>query len=425
MDLSDQRTVLVRIKGEDSPGVSSQIFEALSAPDVVVLDVEQLVVRGELLLNVLVTAGANEGAMMARVTEVGRNLGFKVSCRAGLGDNRPKPRNRLAVSILGNPVRPIAVSEVAGAISAAGANIDRVRRVSRWPVTTFELEVSGGDSDQLRREVAIKAAQYRVDIAVSPLGLARRGRRLLVMDVDSTLITGEVIEMLAAHAGVEAQVRDVTERAMRGELDFAESLHERVATLKGLPVSVLDEVRETIVLTPGARTVCRTLRSLGYSIALVSGGFQEIIEPIAADLGVHRVRANQLEVVDGHLTGRVRGPVIDRAAKATALREFAAAEDLPLSRTIAIGDGANDLDMLSAAGLGVAFNAKPMVRRQAKASVNVPFLDSVLYMLGISREEIEELEREHLDVEHERESALASTTRSAEPDREVVRSANI
>lgn len=212
----------------------------------------------------------------------------------------------------------------------------------------------------------------------------------MVMDVDSTLIHEEVIELLARHAGREAEVAAVTERAMRGEIDFTTSLHARVATLAGLPVSVLDEVRRSVTLTPGARTLIRTLRRLGFSIGLVSGGFIEVVGDVARELGIQHARANQLEVIDGILTGRVTGPVIDRAAKAQALRDFADAEGLPLKRTVAIGDGANDLDMLETAGLGIAFNAKPLVRAQADTTVNVPYLDAVLYLLGISREEVEE-----------------------------------
>ena len=210
------------------------------------------------------------------------------------------------------------------------------------------------------------------------------------MDVDSTFIQQEVIELLAAKCGREAEVAAVTERAMRGELDFAASLRERVAVLAGLDAGVLDDVRQEIILTPGARTLVRTLKRLGDTIALVSGGFIEIVGPIAADLGIDHALANRLEVRDGVLTGRVEGEIVDRAGKAAALRQFAAEAGLPLSRTVAIGDGANDLDMLETAGLGVAFNAKPLVRAQADTAVNVPYLDTVLFLLGITREDVEE-----------------------------------
>jgi phosphoserine phosphatase len=318
-----------------------------------------------------------------------------VTCVAGQGDSPPRTGQALHVTVIGAPLRPLAVSSIASVLAARRANIDRIRRLSRYPVSTLELDVSAVDEvDELRRELALEAAARGVDVAVSPAGLARRGRRLVVMDVDSTLIQDEVIELLAEHAGRPEQVAEVTERAMRGELDFTESLHERVAALAGLPESVLAEVRRAVRLTPGARTLVRTLKRLGFSVALVSGGFAEVVEPLAGELGIAHVQANRLEVHDGVLTGRVTGEVVDRAGKAAALRRFAQLEGLPLSRTIAIGDGANDLDMLAAAGLGVAFNAKPVVRQQADTSVNVPYLDAVLFLLGLTREEIEAADAE-------------------------------
>jgi len=208
--------------------------------------------------------------------------------------------------------------------------------------------------------------------------------RLLVMDVDSTLITSEVIELLAARAGSQELVAAITERAMRGELDFAASLHERVATLAGLPVSVFDEVRAQVELTPGAAELVAQVQSRGWSVGLVSGGFIEVVAPLAQPLGIELVRANALEVADGLLTGRVTGPVIDRAAKAVALRDYAAAVGADLADTVAIGDGANDLDMLAAAGFGIAFNAKPVVVEQADAAVTER-LDAVLTLPPFQR----------------------------------------
>ena len=194
--------------------------------------------------------------------------------------------------------------------------------------------------------------------------------------------------MLAAHAGLADEVAAVTEAAMRGQIDFETALRDRVARLEGLDEKVLDEVYESIVLTPGVRTMVRTLRRLGYRFAIVSGGFSQITDRLAEDLGIHYSRANELEIVDGRLTGRIIGDVVDRAGKATALRQFAADVGVPLSAVVAIGDGANDLDMLNAAGLGIAYNAKPVVQDAADTSVNVPYLDTIMYLLGITREEI-------------------------------------
>jgi phosphoserine phosphatase len=282
------------------------------------------------------------------------------------------------------------VAAIAGRIADTGANIDRIERMARYPVTAIELHVSGTDPDRLRVTLAEEAAAQSVDVAVQPASLLRHGMRLVVMDVDSTLVRGEVIEMLAAHAGCLAEVEAVTDQAMRGELDFEESLRARVALLEGLDAAALDQVYDELALAPGARTLVRTLKRLGYRFAIVSGGFSQITDRIASDLGIDFSAANELEVVEGTLTGRIVGAVVDRAGKAQALRRFAAQAGVAEGATVAIGDGANDLDMLAAAGLGVAFNAKPVVREQAHTAVNVPCLDAVLYLLGISREEVEE-----------------------------------
>lgn len=387
---TDGPTLLVTLTGPDRPGVTAELFASIAERDVTVLDVEQVVVRSHLTLAVLLTAGSDPHGVQADLTRASEALGLNVVCRNGYGDNAARRGGRLHVTVLSAPLRPAAVQAIAEAIAERGGNIDRIRRISRWPVTTVEIDVSGADVAPLRHTLSALAAAQGVDIAVSPAGLARRGRRLVVLDVDSTLIQDEVIELIAAHAGRGPQVAAVTERAMRGELDFAASLHERVAQLAGLPTSVLEEVRAQIRLTPGARTLVRTLKRLGFTVALVSGGFIEVVRPLADLLGIAHAEANRLEVADGHLTGRVLGDVVDRAGKAAALRRFAAAEGLALSHTVAIGDGANDLDMLDAAGLGIAFNAKPVVRAQADTSVTVPYLDAVLYLLGIPREEVED-----------------------------------
>ena len=260
--------------------------------------------------------------------------------------------------------------------------------MARYPITAIDLHVSGVEPDKLRDILAREASQQGVDIAVQAANLMRRGMRLIVMDVDSTLIQGEVIEMLAAHAGCEAEVARLTDLAMRGEIDFADSLLDRVALLEGLDAGALDKVYDELVLAPGARTTVRVLKRLGYRFAIVSGGSRELTDRLAEDLGIDYSVANELEMVDGKLTGRLVGDVVDRGREGRRAAAVRGRGGVSVSATIAIGDGANDLDMLNAAGLGIAFNAKPMVQEAAHAAVNVPYMDAVLYLLGISREEV-------------------------------------
>lgn len=382
-----ETTFHATVVGVDRPGVTARMFAALA--HTTVLDVEQVVVAGQLVLGAVVLGPQSAGpALLAQMRAAVPD--FEVTIRQVDAADVHGAVPNCTVTIVGRAITGSAVGTLAAAMAAGGANIVRIDRVADYPVTVLALEVLSPDPDQLRRVLAERATDLDVDVSVRPRGLARRGVHLVVMDVDSTLIRDEVIEVLARHAGREAEVRAVTEAAMRGELDFEASLHARVATLAGLPEEVLAATRDEIRLTRGARTLCRTLKRLGYRIALVSGGFTEVIGPLADELGVDAVRANGLEVVDGVLTGRVRGPVIDRAAKAAALREFAGQFGIGLANTIAIGDGANDLDMLAAAGHGIAFNAKPVVQAAADSAINVPYLDTVLYLLGISREEVEE-----------------------------------
>ncbi|MBZ5733927.1 phosphoserine phosphatase SerB [Nocardioides sp. TRM66260-LWL] len=385
-------TLLITLTGKDRPGVTSAVFATLAEAGVEVVDLEQIVLRGRLVLGVLVTSpatGADLDALGAAVQATADGLGMSVEIERGTGDSHRRPAGRAHVTVLGTPLTAAAMAALARRIAETGANIDRIQRMARYPVTAIDLHVSGAAPEELRTALAVEAARQGVDVAVQPANLLRRGMRLIVMDVDSTLIQGEVIEMIAAHAGCEAEVAEVTERAMRGELDFAESLRSRVALLEGVPVEALDEVYGRIVVNPGARTMVRTLRRLGYRFAIVSGGFTQITDRLAAELGIHYARANTLEIVDGRLTGRVVGEIVDRPGKARALREIAAEIGVPQAATVAIGDGANDLDMLEAAGLGIAYNARPVVREAADTSVNVPYLDTIMYLLGISREEIE------------------------------------
>lgn len=388
-------TLLLTLTGPDRPGVTRRVCEILADHDVVIIDIEQIVVRAHLTLSFLVTLPVGLAQLQEfsqRVSDFGSALGFDVRVHQGEAEAEADTRlhGRFQVTVMGAPLRPSAISRVASEIADRGGNIDRIRRIASYPVTAVAFEGSGADVADLRSALAAAAAQIGVDIAVQDAGLDRRGQHLVVMDVDSTLIQDEVIDLLADEAGTHAQVAEITERAMAGELDFAASLTARVALLAGLPADVIDRVRDRITLTPGARTLCRTLRNLGYRVALVSGGFTEVIAPLAVELGVDHVRANTLEVVDGHLTGKVVGAIVDRAGKRAALEELALEYGIPMSRTIAIGDGANDADMLQAAGLGIAFNGKAAARDAADSSVSVPYLDSVLYLMGISRAEVED-----------------------------------
>ena len=382
-------SLLLTVTGRDQPGVTAALFDVLAEHGAQVVDVEQVVVHDRLLLGVVLSGLDDPGGLRAALAARAFELDVEVEFTPLAGDARTQAGLRHHVTVLGAPLQPAAFAGVARRLALCGANIERVLRLSSYPLAAYDLLVSGGDPTRLRSELAAEAVAQEVDIAVEAATLWRRARRLVVLDVDSTLVQGEVIEMLAAQAGCEVEVARVTARAMAGELDFEASLRARVLLLAGLPVAALDAVRAQVRLTPGARTLVRTLQRLGYAVGIVSGGFTAVTDDLVAELGLDHALANTLEVVDGHLTGRVLGPVVDRARKAEALREFATLQGVAMAQTVAIGDGANDLDMLEAAGLGIAFNAKPVVRAAADAALSVPFLDAVLFLLGIPRDEVE------------------------------------
>ena len=386
-------TGLILVSGVDTPGITQSLFQTLEPFAITVLDIEQVVIRDRLILTVLISLNPDHAqaidddlsACAARLS-VDIATSFQVQ---GEGSIAAKT-GLVHVVALGNPLAPVAIAAIAESIASNGGNIEKISRTASYPITAIEFTISGAVHLRLRHALVEVAAQQGIDIAVSPGGLMRWAKKLVVMDVDSTLIQQEVIELLAAKAGREEQVRAITESAMRGDIDFAHSLVARVALLKGLSEDAISQVQNEILLTPGARTLVKTLHTLGHSVALVSGGFVEVIRPIVEDLGIKHYRANSLEISDGKLTGKISGAIVDRAAKAQALKEFAEIEGIHLDQTIAIGDGANDLDVIAIAGLGIAFNAKPAVKAAADSSVTTPYLDSVLYLLGITREEIEE-----------------------------------
>jgi phosphoserine phosphatase len=392
-------TVLITVTGPDRPGVSSKLFDLLARQGVELLDVEQVVIRDRLVLGVLVRADREPASLRASAEQAMAELGMHVDVELGAEDSITGGRDSShVVVVLGRPLTARAFTEIARSLAEHGVNIDAIRRIADFPVTGLELRVSAGgdpsvDRDgtdtALRRLLAEVAAEVGCDVSVERAGLSRRAKRLVVFDVDSTLIQDEVIEMLAKRAGHEATVAQITAEAMAGDLDFTESLRKRVALLEGLPVSVLDEVADELRLTAGARTTVRTLKRLGFQCGVVSGGFSRIIDRLVAELELDFAAANELEISHGVVTGRIVGEVVDRLGKATALRRFAEAADVPLAQCVAVGDGANDIDMLGAAGLGVAFNAKPALREVADAALSHPFLDAVLFLLGVTRGEVE------------------------------------
>ena len=382
------RTILVRCSGTDRPGITTGLLGVLAETGAQLYDMEQVVVRERLTLDLLIGVGTGDDALKELLFH-GWTHGLQLDFEMVSSESTRGALPRAVVTVIGQHLSPAALAAVTGAIAAADGNIDRIHRLARYPVVAFEFVVVDGDLDRMREALLVTSAQHEVDVAVQPARLERRAKRLVVMDVDSTLIQDEVIDLLADEAGCSAEVAELTRQAMAGDIEFADALHERVRLLAGTPASAIERVADRIQLTPGARTFVRTLKRLGYTVAIVSGGFSAITDRLASTLGIEHSHANQLEIVDGVLTGKIVGPVVDRAGKAEVLRAISEAEGIPLSQTVAVGDGANDLDMLAAAGLGIAFNAKPTVRAQADTALSVPYLDAILFLLGINRDEVE------------------------------------
>jgi len=390
-------TGLILLSGIDAPGISSALFTTLEPFSITVLDIEQVVIRSRLILTVLIDLDpAHAAAVEADLNECASKLNVDIATSFSneTTESIAQKTGLIHVIALAEKISPGAIANLASDIAATGGNIERIHRSASFPLTAIEFLVSDSHLDSLRKALGPTAKRYGLDIAVQISGLNRFARKLVVMDVDSTLIAQEVIDLLAEASGVGQEVRAITESAMRGDLDFETSLRKRVALLQGQSESIIAEVAKQVTLTPGARTLIRTLKKLGHGVGLVSGGFSQVVDPIAKDLGIDHVRSNTLEIVDGKITGNVIGPIVDRAGKALALKEFANLENVSPANTIAIGDGANDLDMIAAAGIGIAFNAKPAVQEAAQSALNAPYLDSVLFILGINREDIEESEKD-------------------------------
>jgi phosphoserine phosphatase len=388
-----KHTGLILLSGVDAPGITEMLFRVLTPFQIEIVDFEQVVIRDRLLLTVLIKFDqAHQSAIEDDVTNAFKDSGIDLAMDFAPGDHASGKNSNLHLVVLAEQIRPIAIAKIANLIQKYNGNIDRVRRTSDQPIIALEFDITAEfDEDSLKvlqRDFAVISNEFKIDIAVQRGGLIRRAKRVVLLDMDSTLIQQEVIDLLADKVGVGEKVSKITESAMRGDIDFTTSLKERVALLAGASEEIFTDVFESISLTPGALDLIKTLHKLGHKVGVVSGGFLNVIEPLLRDLRIDFYRANTLEVIGGKITGRISGPIINREAKAEALVEFAKKEGVELNQTIAIGDGANDLGMIEIAGLGIAFNAKPKVKLQADASISTPYLDSVLFLMGITRAEI-------------------------------------
>lgn len=394
--------LLINVSGEDKPGVTRAVSEVLVEHGCDVLDIGQAVIHDNLNLGILVKIPQDQGADQVQ-KEILFNLhamDMKVRFQSISEDSydhwvgqQGKPRH--IVTLLARRVTANHIARVTTVTLDQGLNIDKITRLSgRVPLeridddskacVEFSLRGVPTDMSALRASLLELSSEMDVDVAYQEDNIYRRNRRVVVFDMDSTLIEAEVIDELAKEAGVGDKVAAITEAAMRGELDFKESFAKRMALLQGLDASVLEDVAARLQLTEGAEALISTLRRLGYKTAILSGGFDYFARHIQKKLGIDYVHANQLEVVDGKVTGRVSGEVVDGDRKAQLLRDIAKGEKVDLEQVIAVGDGANDLPMLSIAGLGIAFRAKPLVKANAKQSISKLGLDGILYLMGIS-----------------------------------------
>ncbi len=388
------RQLWLHLTGADHPGILGRVMDRVVELDLVVTELEHVSVGGRVNFELAVDAPAHITETFTGLTDLGPELGLTVVLR----EEPLSPANpddlQLVVTLLGEPVPARALAAVGNTLGNHNANIQRVETLARRRLHCIEMQASidPAERESLATELLSVSTRYDVDIAVQEEGLGRRTKRLVVMDVDSTLIQSEVIDELADVAGVGERVAEITHRAMNGELDFHASLRERLALLKGLPVSALDEVEKRLTYTPGTRSLVRVLKEMGYKIAILSGGFTHFVDRFKEELGLDYAYASELEIKDGHLTGQVVGTPVDGERKAALVKEIAEAESIRLNQVIVIGDGANDLPMMGLAGLGIAFNAKPRVREMAPYNINRKGLDSILFLLGVSEQEIEQVE---------------------------------
>ncbi len=380
-------TGLILVSGQDKPGITQHLMKVLSEFVVKIIDIEQIVIRDRLLLTVLISLDQGHAeAVVEDLNELQATLGLDIAIDFAYHNEKLQELDHLRVMIVGKEIKPSAIAIIATEIAKLGGNIEDIYRTSSAPVMAVELVLSLQNDaiKKVQSALAKVAVENGIDLAVELGGSARNLKRLVLLDMDSTLIEQEVIDLLAEYSGKSQIISDITAKAMSGELDFKQALSARVELLAGLDESVIDQVRQKVTLTKGAQQLITELHNLGHKVGVVSGGFIDVIEPILKDLGIDFYKANKLEICDGKLTGNVVGKVIDGSEKLAVLREFASKEGINIQQTVAIGDGANDLEMIQAAGLGIAFNAKPKVAQSADTTLNIKDLSAVLLLMGIN-----------------------------------------
>jgi phosphoserine phosphatase len=382
--------LILTFTGPDAPGITARITRVLAQGGARVSDVEQVVVQGLLTLGFAV-AIEDEAELLKELLFTARQVGLSLEYRTPQPAKEDAPR--YALTLIARTIGASELQAVSAILAEQGANIERIHRLSEGGLASVEFAISlEGDVAPLERALLSAAARGAFDCALQRETLLRRSKRLIVMDMDSTLIRIEVIDELARAHGVGEQVAAITRRAMLGEMDYDQSLRERVALLRGLSARVLHQLADNLPLTEGAETLLRVLKRLGYRTAVISGGFSVAAEALQKRLGIDFAWSNTLEIENGALTGRVVGPIVNAQRKADLLEELAQRENVPLDQVIAIGDGANDLLMLRKAGHGIAFHAKPKLREAAHTSISAMGLDAILYLLGITGRDVASLE---------------------------------
>ena len=385
-------SLILTFTGRDAPGITAQLSRILAQGGARLNDVEQVVVQGLLTLGFAVELAEPE-PVLKDLLFAAKGLGLQLEYRKLAPGQGEAERERYALTVIARTLGPAALHAVSEVLAEHGANIERIHRLSEGGLACveFALSVAPASEAELKKALLAAAGKGGFDYALQRENLLRRSKRLVVMDMDSTLIRIEVIDELARAHGVGEQVAGITRRAMMGELDYDQSLRERVALLKGLDARVLYDLAGNLPLTEGAETLLRVLKRLGYRTAVISGGFSVAAEALQKRLGIDFAWSNTLEIADGKLSGRVVGPIVNAARKAQILEELSAREGVPLDQVIAIGDGANDLLMLQKAGHGIAFHAKPKLREAAHTAISAMGLDAILYLLGITGRDIVEL----------------------------------